>query len=495
MGMAASQARLLSLQARQSNLEYQGQQINQERTILSQQCTALYNSLLAMTVPTPPSTNDFTTVKYEGVSGATRYEFDASSVKPGKDGLYTLTLGTIEYGASLVKNNGYVSTSKGTETMSGTYVSTTDTKDVPTGNYEPIDNANPETFLVKLPEKPTQPTGAYVLDGTAYRPATQDDIDDLNVTNFYRLNNENEEFAEGNIAVKAETKSEPIVHSYKEAELANLYVVVPGSNEVIKVPTTNNQYVTYDPESKKYTLNEGYRFFYSGAGSDTASKQASGAAGDGKNITIAGHEAMTLENAKAGNYITQEQYDGYVNAINNAQISLADNTVCGPDQFYIYFDNDYTPHFALRSDVETDNSAVTYNFIANGEYTKNTPYENCNLTFDPATGRITAMDIPATKDAEGNPLTYTTIAVSATTVTDENAYQDAYAQYEYEQYQYDKKQQEINAKTEIIQQEDRNLELKLQRLDNERQQIKTEIDAVDKVIDENIEKSYKTFSG
>ena len=39
MGLAASQARLLSLQARQSNLEYQGQQINQERTILSQQCT------------------------------------------------------------------------------------------------------------------------------------------------------------------------------------------------------------------------------------------------------------------------------------------------------------------------------------------------------------------------------------------------------------------------------------------------------------------------
>ena len=59
----------------------------------------------------------------------------------------------------------------------------------------------------------------------------------------------------------------------------------------------------------------------------------------------------------------------------------------------------------------------------------------------------------------------------------------------------DKKQQEINAKTEIIQQQDRNLELKLQRLDNERTQIKTEIDALDKVINDNIEKSYKTFSG
>ena len=64
MGMSASQARLLSLQARQSNLEYQGQQINQARTVLSQQATSLYNSLLAMTVPTPPSTTDFQTIEY-----------------------------------------------------------------------------------------------------------------------------------------------------------------------------------------------------------------------------------------------------------------------------------------------------------------------------------------------------------------------------------------------------------------------------------------------
>ena len=83
MGMSASQARLLSLQARQSNLEYQGQQINQERSILSQQCTALYNSLLAMTVPTPPSTQDYTTIKYSGTDGATT--FTIGTVKPSGD--------------------------------------------------------------------------------------------------------------------------------------------------------------------------------------------------------------------------------------------------------------------------------------------------------------------------------------------------------------------------------------------------------------------------
>ena len=69
MGMSASQARLLSLTARQSNLEFEGQQINQQRTNLSNQSANYYNSLLTMTVPTPPSTDDYTTVKYTFVIG------------------------------------------------------------------------------------------------------------------------------------------------------------------------------------------------------------------------------------------------------------------------------------------------------------------------------------------------------------------------------------------------------------------------------------------
>ena len=124
MGMAASQARLLTLQARQSDLEYQGQQINQERSVLSQQVTALYNSLLTMSVPTPPSTNDYTTVQYAGTIGATSYTFDASSVKPcshkSEEGTqnYYVTVEQSAYGDSLDKNpnistvdgnsNGYV---------------------------------------------------------------------------------------------------------------------------------------------------------------------------------------------------------------------------------------------------------------------------------------------------------------------------------------------------------------------------------------------------
>ena len=142
MGMSASQARLLSLQARQSNLEYQGQQINQERTILSQQATALYNSLLSMTVPTPPATTDFQTIQYSGKLGATEYTFDANSVKPDGD-FYSVTMQEKKHGDSLQKNatialvdKNSTGSFKGVE-LDPTTVSLSPDEEVPTGNYVP----------------------------------------------------------------------------------------------------------------------------------------------------------------------------------------------------------------------------------------------------------------------------------------------------------------------------------------------------------------------
>ena len=64
MGMAASQARYLALTARKSNVEYEGQQINQARTALANQTANLFNQMMGMSVPTPPSVADYTTVQY-----------------------------------------------------------------------------------------------------------------------------------------------------------------------------------------------------------------------------------------------------------------------------------------------------------------------------------------------------------------------------------------------------------------------------------------------
>ena len=79
--------------------------------------------------------------------------------------------------------------------------------------------------------------------------------------------------------------------------------------------------------------------------------------------------------------------------------------------------------------------------------------------------------------------------------TDELAYDNAMSEYTYQRALYDKQVSDINAKTSIIQRQDQNLELRLKQLDTEQNALNTEIDAVSKVVKDNIEKSFKTFAG
>ena len=60
MGMSASQMRYIMISGKKSDIEFQGQQINQQRTTLATESSTLNSSLLNMTVPTPPSSEDFT---------------------------------------------------------------------------------------------------------------------------------------------------------------------------------------------------------------------------------------------------------------------------------------------------------------------------------------------------------------------------------------------------------------------------------------------------
>ena len=85
-------------------------------------------------------------------------------------------------------------------------------------------------------------------------------------------------------------------------------------------------------------------------------------------------------------------------------------------------------------------------------------------------------------------------SLNTETVTDEAAYQDAMNEYNYKVQQYEKTIADINAKTSIIQEQDRTLELRLKQLDTEQKALSTEMDAVKKVISDNVEKTFKTFS-
>lgn len=81
MGLAASQARFLGITARKSNIEYEGQQVNQQRTALAEEVNALYNKLLALELPVAPDTTKF----YE-----TNYSFEVSGAETEKNGSYLI---------------------------------------------------------------------------------------------------------------------------------------------------------------------------------------------------------------------------------------------------------------------------------------------------------------------------------------------------------------------------------------------------------------------
>ena len=89
----------------------------------------------------------------------------------------------------------------------------------------------------------------------------------------------------------------------------------------------------------------------------------------------------------------------------------------------------------------------------------------------------------------------TVYRLNCETITDEDAYNNAMNQYYYKQEQYDKAVADINAKTEIIQAEDRELQLRLEQLGTEQTALQTEMEACQKVVQKNIEGSFKTFGG
>lgn len=118
MGLAASQARFLGLTARKSNVEYQGQQINQERVALSNEVMGLYGEYNRLNVPVPPSINDYQKTTYTLDGTAEGYEIQGfTKITEGEyAGLYDVTLSYDEQVAkaySYTAKDSYITATKG----------------------------------------------------------------------------------------------------------------------------------------------------------------------------------------------------------------------------------------------------------------------------------------------------------------------------------------------------------------------------------------------
>jgi hypothetical protein len=168
----------------------------------------------------------------------------------------------------------------------------------------------------------------------------------------------------------------------------------------------------------------------------------------------------------------------------------------------------YEPVFYNKDQVEnadySDKTGASLSGIKSyvyGETTETREIKNAKARVEQDTsGRYVSINIYETNadgsiktDNNGNEI-YTEYSLTATTESDDAAYNDAMNQYTYNKSQYEQEIQAINAKIEIVQSQDKDLELRLKQLDTEENAISTEMDAVKKVISKNVESTFKTFN-
>ena len=515
MGMSASQARLIALTARMNDIEYQGQQINQQRTTLSNQVNALYNQLLEMSVPTPPSTSDYTKVQYSGKLNASSFTL-GNVVPTGKDkagtDTYTVQFQSKQSGHSIEKSiytanltstpkttgvadasskveNYLTSTSthkaEGTAIESASNLQSSDEVLIKISDYSKLDFTKYTTYDANGNKLTTAPKEGDVYVSCKKSDLSKDDYKSLittkdeKYTNVYKSGTEKQ--FKSNISDNTDISSLGLYTSEDGKNLKAISTYAELKKAMGNDPTGSTKNIftlDYKSEDKEYNnplYNEG-----------TTGK------------SVGTYTVYKL--SEAADKIDEATYKAYIESLCNAFPEMLEDGNSKDDiadQFLVYFEQKNglsVPHFIKNTDTVgvvdgNDKQVAMYDYDEDGTYTHTDNKKNCQLEFDASSGRITQIGIP---DDDGK---ISWVKVTAETVTDQEAYNNAFNDYEYEKNVYDKKQQEINAKTSIVQQEDKNLELKLTRLDNERNAVNTEIDAVKKVVSDNIEKSYKTFSG
>ena len=432
MGLSASQARLLSLTARQSNLEFEGQQINQQRTTLSNQSSNYYNSLLEMDVPVPPSSDDYTKIVYTFMIGGNEATVKEALPEHQTNGnsLYTISYTTKLSTIGVKENSAYKTSASSSKTTK---------QIVRNGNAAYDEN---KTYVLaamnRLDGSSTVATNQqYYLSDSL--PATASDANDNVVVigpNGYRISKNDYDPDTCKVYILDATgQAAPGAQKYGLS-----YTEIPNANSF--------KYYSEDPDAQNIIYVE----------------------------QAGGQDVYTYKSSNGNSFTTVDP--DYKDSFINAGLDMDD---------YYQYETSSGMRFVKREDVEgnLNNQSVTVETAAVGtiDVITDNLLTNATIEFD-SSGRISRII-----DEEGN--TYTT---TATTETDNDAYNDAYNQYEYNQYVYDQKQQEINASIEILQAQDKSLELRLSTLDTQHSAIQTELEAVKKVMSKNIDNSFKTFN-
>ena len=416
MGMAASQARYLGLTARKTNVEYEGQQINQARTALANQSANTFNELLALEVPTAPSTQDYTTLQYSYQDGTnTETISDMSELINDPDG-YNYTISHYHY------------------------------SDVFTGIMSK--KTNPQVSFETKAEKSLVP---------------KDNVKQDAATNEYTVNGQPVAKYDASVQEQKDAYAKIVSDypSFASVDVNSVYTYTDTDGKLTFTTLTDlNKAVAGTADLGAYKINDNVPAY------------------------VGNNEVHPYDSTDSEQKTALEQIKKQFPA---ESISSSDNiytwTSGGKTYFATLEDLQATAQSAPDPSKPTENQNKLTMFNAENVSTKIEQQQRAFVQLDD-TGR------PQSIRYEDSTATYT---LSTETKTDENAYNDAMNQYNYDMQVYEKKIADINAKTEKIQEQDRTLELRLRQLDTEQEALQTEMESVKKVIDKNIESTYKTF--
>ena len=619
MGMSASQARFLSLTARKTNVEYEGQQINQQRTTLSNESSNYYSQLTSMSVPVPPSTADYTKITYTFNDGSAKNTVTSlvATRNTAKSGLYMLNyvqeipshnmvcngtsvvtktndkynIGTIElqeagnndysiekftkagipyevvvamseqerqqklaveqqyvamasekyanddwlvryqrnsstgsyeavlYSLKELQNASY--NAKTGTSLSGirqyVFGETTESREIKnaqakltqdsTGRYQTItifnDNDIKTNTIQGDTRTPSQINSAELW--LSQEPQLNDYVDSYSSPVLY------EKFSQAsygcrNRALNGDSKCYKHVLAYmlnlslnsNNTVNSNAYPQyfsssISGGSDDVQIEYQDIRYTAIYDDNKAIDMLEISNAIKNGIQPEGKTKKYEILTSPYINIATETDKLLSNYYIKQSNPTdTQKLLSNYTvdangNVVNKTLEQKAIDLIKAIDLYKTgnLEINNYSILSSILISIDDDIQTFTLNDedgynAAVAQWQSRKPQYS-----EPVIGDITTYSV------QGNGITYT---LTATTETDDVAYNSAMNQYYFDKAQYDQQVQNVNSKIQIIQVQDKNLELKLKQLDTEQNAIQTEMDAVKKVISKNVESSFKTFN-
>ena len=526
MGMAASQARYLALVARKSNCEYEGQQINQARTALSNQSANLFNQMLGLQVPVPPSTQDYTKTQYSYTDGFNESTISSwqqlSSADPDYNYVVTHYYYVDRYTGSQKKLSDPQVQFSGGADASGTTIKAALDKITQTSQaYEEAKEAR----LEKEEEAATLASYANKTKYTGINYCSYDsDTDTYSIRNKDMPEDTYNDFVGYNSLADEDTK---------DLVLAGLQRLIDEGAISKSIDEIDLSEVYFNSANGDIAFKDDLNKLYGGSQGGTSTilpvynlteigNIASGFDDDIDLLKEAEDTALNAYNEAVANYESLKRPTYIGNCELTPLATLTDDQKAELDQVIADMkEQGIDDSISKCFDANGNYTGGIYSFKMNG-VTYYTTYDDLEESYTSGTGNnqidgqsklayynasYVSTKVETTEKAlletdgngrftsiryENDSVTYT---LNMETVTDEAAYQDAMNQYYYENALYDKTVQDINAKTSLIQQEDLQLELRLKQLDTEQNALSTEMEAVKKVVDDNVESSFKTFNG